>query len=117
MTAVQLDTRQGTSDKPAFEQLVKYIRVRSSEEARFVEFDFAIGDPSLFVELVMPRGAFEHFCKANAVVAMSDAQMAAVDAEMEKWRYGEDTLMAQNHEQLHAQLEGSGANSDPNNNN
>jgi len=78
--------------------LVKYVRVRSKPDARFVEFDFAIGDPSLFVELVMPKGAFEAFCAANAVVHMSAEQMQAVDAEMAKWRYGEDTLMAHNHE-------------------
>ena len=81
----------------SFEQLVKYVRVRSAEGARFVEFDFAIGDPSLFVELVMPQGAFEHFCLNNKVVHMTTEQMQAVDAEMDKWRYGEETLMARNH--------------------
>jgi len=96
MTYVELQTRNGEAHKP-FERLVKFIRVRSEEGARFVEFDFAIGDPSLFVELVMPQGAFEHFCQKNDVVHMTDEQMQAVDAEMEKWRYGEETLMAHNH--------------------
>lgn len=113
MAALQPDTQTDPSSPVPFEQLVKYIRVRSTEQARFVEFDFAIGDPSLFVELVMPQGAFEHFCRANQVVAMSAEQMAAVDADMAKWRYGEDTLMAHNHDQLSAQL----AASDSNNNN
>ena len=81
----------------SFDRLVKYVRVRSEEGARFVEFDFAIGDPSLFVELVMPQGAFDHFCLQNEVVHMTTEQMQAVDAEMDKWRYGEDTLMAHNH--------------------
>lgn len=75
----------------------RYIRVRSADDARFVEFDFAIGDPSLFVELIMPPTVFESFCKTNQVVNMTPEQMQAVDAEMEKWRYGEDTLMASNH--------------------
>jgi len=97
MTNVQLQKRSGDNGKP-FERLVKFIRVRSPEGARFVEFDFAIGDPSLFVELVMPQGAFEHFCRKNDVVHMTDEQMQAVDAEMEKWRYGEETLMAHNHD-------------------
>ena len=35
-------------------RFVKYVRVRSESDARFVEFDFAINDPSLFVELIMP---------------------------------------------------------------
>lgn len=79
------------------DHLTRYIRVRSQPEARFVEFDFAIGDPSLFVELVMPRGAFDAFCATNHVVHMTDEQIRAVDAEMDKWRYGEDTLMSHNH--------------------
>lgn len=80
----------------AFDRLTKYIRIRSRPEERFVEFDFAIGDPDLFVELVLPRPAFDAFCEANAVVPMSADQMAAVDAQLEKWRYGADTLMARN---------------------
>lgn len=97
MTNANLHSETGAKPQ-SFERLVKYIRVRSEEGARFVEFDFAIGDPSLFVELVMPQGAFEHFCAKNEVVHMTNEQMKAVDAEMEKWRYGEDTLMAHNHD-------------------
>lgn len=84
-------------EKQPSESPTRYIRVRSPEGARFVEFDFAIGDPSLFVELVMPPPVFKAFCQNNQVVEMTEAQMQAVDAEMEKWRYGEDTLMANNH--------------------
>lgn len=80
-----------------FEQLTKYVRVRSSKTSRFVEFDFAIGDPNLFVELILPHLAFEQFCEANNVVHMTKKQQDAVDLEMKKWRYGEDTLMASNH--------------------
>lgn len=79
-----------------FSALIKYVRV-TGENSRFVEFDFAINDPSLFVELVLPKPAFEDFCRANEVVFMSPEQEAAVDSEMEKWRYGEETLMASNH--------------------
>ena len=87
---------QQEAKPPALRQLTRYIRVRSPDEARFVEFDFAIGEPSLFVELVLPRVAFEQFCEQNQVVQMTEAQMAAVDAEMVKSRYGEETLMAKN---------------------
>jgi len=89
---------QGSVRPEFLGEIKKYIRVRSSENARFVEFDFAIGDPSLFVELIMPPGAFKHFCEKNNVVHMTSEQMKAVDAEMEKWRYGEETLMAHNHD-------------------
>lgn len=83
---------------PENTELVKYVRVRSDENARFVEFDFAINDPSLFVELVMPHKVFQTFCVENSVIFMSDEQSASVDAEMERWRYGADTLMSHNHD-------------------
>lgn len=97
MTNVELKAQVGDTQKP-IERLVKYVRVRSESGARFVEFDFAIGDPNLFVELIMPPATFDDFCQKNDVVYMTDEQMKAVDAEMEKWRYGEDTLMAHNHD-------------------
>ena len=40
------------SQPQSFDQLPRYVRVRSEPEATFVEFDFAIGYPDLFVELV-----------------------------------------------------------------
>lgn len=97
MVDVQLPTPSEETANPGFEQLTKYVRVRSSENARFVEFDFAIGDPSLFVELILPQGAFAHFCQVNDVVFMTQEQQEAVDIEMLKWRYGDETLMAKNH--------------------
>ncbi|GAA0789123.1 phenol hydroxylase subunit [Marinobacterium sediminicola] len=98
MTKLELHTSNDDLPKrQGFDRLTKYIRVRSEPDARFIEFDFAIGDPSLFVELVMPKGAFEAFCAANDVVHMTEDQIREVDAEMEKWRYGEETLMSHNH--------------------
>ncbi|MFC6673918.1 phenol hydroxylase subunit [Marinobacterium aestuariivivens] len=97
MTTISLHSDKAPAVRNSFDRLVKYVRVRSPEGARFVEFDFAIDDPSLFVELVMPKTAFQAFCEANAVVHMSDEQIREIDAEMEKWRYGDETLMAHNH--------------------
>jgi phenol hydroxylase P0 protein len=73
----------------SFQRLTRYVRVRGETASGFIEFDFAIGDPSLYVELVLPRGAFDIFCERNDVVFMSDEEAAAVDADMEKWRYGD----------------------------
>lgn len=82
----------------SFDRLAKLVRVRSPENARFVEFDFAIGDPRLFVELILPKAAFELFCKNNKVQLMTVEQAKLVDGEFDKWRYGEETLMANNHD-------------------
>jgi phenol hydroxylase P0 protein len=75
-----------------FDDLTRYVRIRQVIDDKFVEFDFAIGDPSLYVELVLPTAAFNQFCKHNNVILMTEEQAAAVDADMEKWRYGDDTL-------------------------
>lgn len=76
--------------------LKKYVRVKRVINDQFVEFDFAIGDPEIFVELVLPKAAFSTFCEQNNTITMSDAQGEEIDREMEKWRYGKDTLVSNN---------------------
>ena len=73
----------------SFDDLKRYVRVRKVIRDEFVEFDFAIGEPSLYVELVLPKSAFESFCQHNHVIMMTDEEAEAVEADMEKWRYGE----------------------------
>jgi len=67
-----------------------YVRIRRVIEDKFIEFDFAIGDPSIYVELALPQAAFDAFCLSNKVEMMTEEQAAAVDADMEKWRYGKE---------------------------
>jgi len=66
--------------------LKRFVRVRERSE-RFVEFDFAIENPELFVELILPPRAFETFCARNDVIFMTDEEARQVDIQMEKWRY------------------------------
>jgi phenol/toluene 2-monooxygenase (NADH) P0/A0 len=73
---------QTTTPRP----LRRYVRVRGRSD-RFVEFDFAIENPELFVELILPPQAFETFCKRNDVLFMTEEQARQVDIEMDKWRY------------------------------
>lgn len=70
----------------------KYVRITERMPNGMIGFDFAIGSPDLFVELVLPEAAFEAFCKTNNAVFMSEEESAIVDAEMEKWRYGEEGM-------------------------
>ena len=73
----------------SFDELTRYIRVRSEPGDKFVEFDFAIAYPELFVELVLPHEAFEIFCKHNKVVHMDSNMIRKIDEDMVKWRFGE----------------------------
>lgn len=72
-----------------FSEFTRYVRVRRVVNDKFIEFDFAIEDPSLYVEMILPKPAFAAFCQHNKVVMMTEEQAAQVDADMEKWRYGE----------------------------
>ena len=87
--ASESNTRSNTG-AGNFAELKRYARVRQVIDDKFVEFDFAIGDPSLYVEQVLPKAAFDAFCRHNKVEIMTEEQAAAVDADMEKWRYGEE---------------------------
>ena len=78
-----------TEHAKSFDELTRYIRVRSGPKDRFVEFDFAIGQPELFVELGLPREAVEIVCKHNNVVHMDSDMIREIDADMVKWRFGE----------------------------
>lgn len=50
-----------------FDTRRKYVRVVQVRDNGMVEFEFSIGEPELFVELLMPRAAFDQFCDVNRV--------------------------------------------------
>lgn len=64
-----------TSAAPAFDTSRRFVRVTGERPNGFVEFDFAIGEPELFVEMILSKAAFKEFCAANAV------EMLAADSE------------------------------------
>jgi phenol/toluene 2-monooxygenase (NADH) P0/A0 len=65
-----------------------YVRVTGTCGERFVEFDFAIGDPELSVELVLQFEQFRQFCARHQVRQLDADEEARVDYERMKWRYG-----------------------------
>lgn len=69
-----------------------FVRVRERRADGFIEFDFAIGDPELSVELILPEAAFQEFCATNQVRHLSDEEGARVDADQAKWRHGQAGL-------------------------
>lgn len=74
--------------KPAFDVNRRYVRYREFDERGYVQFDFAIGDPELAVELTLPLRAYQEFCRANAVIYLTREQADALDHEKTKWRFG-----------------------------
>lgn len=50
-----------------FDPSRKFIRLVAQRADGMVEFEFAVGEPELFVEMLLPRPAFEAFCAAQGV--------------------------------------------------
>lgn len=67
-----------------------HVRVTDPDHHGFVEFQFSLGDPTLYLEMTLPPAAFREFCAAHNATPLSDEQSAAVDAAENKWRYGAD---------------------------
>lgn len=59
-----------------FDATRRYVRVCQQRADGFVEFEFAIGDPELAVELMLPEAAFHEFCLANEVILLDPALSA-----------------------------------------
>ncbi|HJV80225.1 phenol hydroxylase subunit [Noviherbaspirillum sp.] len=68
----------------SFDTTRKFVRVIETRENGMVEFEFAIGEPGLFVELLLPGPAFAEFCQANAVTVLDD-RAAPVEDEPSQW--------------------------------
>lgn len=71
----------GTSAEGNFDITRKFVRVMRTLPSGLIEFEFAIGDPDVAVELVMPKQAFEEFCANNQVEFMSSVATKPVDAD------------------------------------
>lgn len=63
----------------------KYVRVTGRRGDDFIEFDFAIGEPDLFVEMILTPEAFEEFCQANKVEPMPETAQHDEDSEEAQW--------------------------------
>lgn len=67
---------------PLLDTTRRYVRVRG-ERRGLVEFDFAIGEPELFVELMLSPEAFAEFCASNHAIVLEPAAAEAVEQD---WR-------------------------------
>ena len=70
----------------------RYVRVTSEARSGFVEFQFSIGDPTLYLEMILPKAAYAEFCATNQVVHLNADQGRMVDADRVKWREGKTEL-------------------------
>ena len=62
-----------------------YVRVTRADHHGFTEFQFSIGDPTLYLDMTLPAAAFTEFCARHAVLHLDAAQSARVDALDSRW--------------------------------
>lgn len=72
----------------AFDVTRRYVRRRAVRADGFVVFDFAIGDPDLGVELMLPQAAFAAFCREQNVAWIGEQEGAALDLARLRWSGG-----------------------------
>jgi phenol hydroxylase P0 protein len=66
--------QEANPTKTSFDVTRRYVRVCEQRPDGFIEFEFAIGDPALCVELMLPEAAFHEFCLANEVIVLDPAK-------------------------------------------
>lgn len=54
-------------DSTPWDTDARWIRIVGERAQGMVEFEFAVGEPALYVEMVMPRAEFDTFCAAQGV--------------------------------------------------
>lgn len=61
---------QMETDKPAIDVNLRFVRVIERRADGLIEFEFAIGEPDLCVEMLMPVDAFDAFCSDNEAILL-----------------------------------------------
>ena len=74
-----------TATPTTFDAQRRYVRSRNVRADGFVEFEFAIGDPDLSVELILPQAAFMDFCAAQQVIWVDERQGMEIDQARKRW--------------------------------
>ena len=72
-----------------FDPSKRFVRITGIHNNNLIEFDFSIGEPELYIELVLPFQAFQDFCAHNKVAHLTPEEAARVDYDRMKWRYGQ----------------------------
>ncbi len=67
----------------------KYVRVTGVKDDKFIEFDFSIDYPEIFVELVLPIEMFQTFCTNNNVKILDAENDTQAEYDRMLWRIGD----------------------------
>ena len=79
------------TDAPSTLDLARrYVRRCGERAGGFIEFEFAIGEPEVFVEMLLSPAAFTEFCATNQVDMLPPRDPDAVPDDWD-WRLADAT--------------------------
>lgn len=68
----------------------RFVRRTGQRPDGFIEFEFAIGDPDVFAELILTEEAFGEFCAANSVTMLPPRDTETPHTDWD-WRISDAT--------------------------
>ena len=80
-----------TEPMPAIDSTRRFVRKLGERANGFVEFEFAIGEPEIFVELILGREDFAEFCRNNAVEMLDPRPADGMPGSDWDWRLSDAT--------------------------
>ena len=78
-------THNAMSSTNEFNPSKKYVRIIETHANGLVAFEFAVGEPELFVELLMASQAFDAFCAMHGVTPTHGRLPARPDSTAQEW--------------------------------
>lgn len=66
----------------------KFVQIINIRDDGFVEFNFAVGEAVMNVELLLPYKAFIEFCQNNRVSFFTKEQEDELLIDNQNWKYG-----------------------------
>lgn len=70
MLANEVGLAMHASRGSALAGLEHYVRVTRTDRQGYVQFEYAIGDPSLHLDMILPPAAFREFCARHRVTRL-----------------------------------------------
>lgn len=69
----------------------RFVRLHGKRGNGFIEFDFAIGEPEVFIEMILDPEAFADFCASNQVEMLPPADNSSAEQSDWDWRLADAT--------------------------
>ncbi len=74
-------SRTSALERSPLAGLEHYVRVTRTDRRGYVEFQYAIGDPALYLEMILPAAAFAEFCARHRAVRLPALERVVAKVE------------------------------------